>query len=332
MGLGRKPGFRYEGAGAGVINSRLISFSREDLAGIKSDSLTLRVDTSGLAGLPNEGAKVKWFEGYDNSLKEKGEFVITTITPTLFPPSVTIVATAAPWQVADKTRFKERRTRSFENKTLGDIFKEVVSVHGFEPKISQELASIKIPHVDQVNETDAAFVTRLARKYDAVAKPVQNIYVMAKKNQTKTVTGKSIPPYTVSVLSNNNPSSPSFINCSRQSNSRASIKGVKASWTNQSTAEEKSVEVGSVPFKKIRDSFNSEGEAITACQSELKRAERESFKLHLSLPGDPDLVAEGVLVLDKSFPEELAGRWSVESIKAAGAASSYRCNIVATSL
>lgn len=205
------PRVRVSGAGERIINNRLTSWERIDAAGTQSDQLTLHIDTTGQIGLPKEGAVLTWLEGYGDNLIDKGQFKITRIVPKLFPPSVTIVATAAPFQVEDKTGFKERRTRIFENVSLADLFRQVVTPHGFSPRVAKEFESVVLDHMDQ---TDSAFLTRIARERDAIAKPVNELYVLAKRGQVKTITGQAIPPVVVGVPSQNTPNElGQFINC-----------------------------------------------------------------------------------------------------------------------
>ena len=166
------PQVRVSGAGAEVINQRLLSWERIDAAGMETDQLRLTLDTTGQTGLPQEGATLTWFEGYQGSLKQKGQFIITRITPRLFPPTMTIVATATPFQTEDNTGLKQRNSRSFENMSLADIFMTLIRLHGFTPKVTSKFEQIQIAHADQVNETDLGFLSRLAKEYDAVAKPV----------------------------------------------------------------------------------------------------------------------------------------------------------------
>ncbi|SBS33548.1 Phage late control gene D protein (GPD) [Marinomonas spartinae] len=252
MGLNNQsnylPSVRVSGAGENTINARLTSWERIDAAGTQSDQLTMHIDTTGQTGLPKEGAVLTWLEGYGDNLIDKGQFKITRIVPKLFPPSVTIVATAAPFQVEDKTGFKERRTRTFENVSLADLFRQVVTPHGFSPRVAKEFESIVLEHMDQTDETDSAFLTRLARERDAIAKPVNDLYVLAKRGQVKTITGQTMPPV-VSLPSQNTPSEGQFINCQLDRPSRSAITGVKANWTNHNTGEEHTVHVGTAPFK-----------------------------------------------------------------------------------
>lgn len=332
MGLGIIPQVRVSGPGAGVINNRLTSWERIDASGVQSDQITLKVNTAGQTGLPKEGAVLGWSEGYDGNLVDKGEFKITRIIPRLFPPTVTIIATAAPFQIEDKTRFKERRTRSFENITLADLFREVVNSHGYSPRVSTEFESVTLAHVDQVDETDSAFLTRLAKERDAVAKPVNNLYVLAKRGQTKTVTGKTIPPVNIGVPGHNDPTDlGKFINCELDRPSRSKVTGVKAKWTDNTNGKEHEVEDGQSPFKKLRQPYESESVAQQACRDELTKVKREGSSVRLDLPGDPYLVAEGMLMLEDSFPAEMSGNWSIDKVTARGdTKGGYRCAVVAT--
>lgn len=332
MGLGFIPQVRMSGPGANVINSRLISWERIDASGIQSDQITLTVDTAGQTGLPKEGGSIQWFEGYDGNLVDKGQFKITRIIPKLFPPTMTIVATSAPFQIDDKTRFKERRTRSFENISLAELFRQVVTAHDFSPRVTSEFESIELLHVDQVDETDGAFLTRLAKERDAVAKPVNNLYVLARRGQIKTMTGQDIPPVSIGVDNNNDPSDlGQFINCQLDKPSRANVNGVKAKWTDNSSGEEHWVQDGQAPFKKLRQPYESESVAKQACRDELTKVQRQGSNIRLDLPGDPHLVAEGMLMLKNSFPPEMMGNWSIDKVTARGdTKGGYRCAIVAT--
>ena len=332
MGLGLIPQVRISGPGADIINNRLVSWERVDAAGVQSDQVTLTVDTAGQTGLPKEGATIGWSEGYDGDLVDKGEFKITRIIPRLFPPTVTIVATSAPFQIEDKTRFKERRTRSFENISLADLFRQVVSAHGYSPRVAAEFEGITLTHVDQVDETDSAFLTRLAKERDAVAKPVNDLYVLAKRGQVKTITGQTIPPVSVGVPGKNDPSDlGQFINCQLDKPSRTNVSGVKAKWTDNTNGQEHEVQDGQAPFKKIRQPYESEAVALQACRDELRKVSRQGSSVRLDLPGDPYLVAEGMRTLNDSFPSEMAGGWSIDKVTARGdSKGGYRCAVVAT--
>ena len=329
--MGLKPSAYAQGPGAAIINANLYSFSRNDSSGVKSDSLTLVVNTGDQDGVPKKDAELRWFEGFKGEEVDKGVFIITGVTPQLFPPQVTIRATAAPFKLDDSTGVKQNRSRTFSDTTLGDIFREVVLAHGFSPRVEPSLDGISVPFFEQTDETDPSFLRRLARKYDAVAKPADKYYVLARRGNVNTITGKSIPVRTLSVPEFNSPSIHGFTNASLDESSRSRFSGVIARWQNVADGSEQSVTTGAAPFKKLADVFSSEEEAKAEAEAALRENDRKGKILRFDVEGDPYLVAEGLLVLDGSWPLHMQGKYSIDDISASGSASStYRCSGVAS--
>jgi uncharacterized protein len=332
MGLmGYTPLFEADGANAGLINSRLIRWERVDAAGLESDRLMLVVDTEGLDGLPSDGGVIHWREGYaETGLWDKGAFRVTRTTPQLFPMAMKIVATAAPFEAPDETAYRERRSASYGPTTLGEIFRQLVRKHSFEPRIAPELDIITVGHVDQADETDFGFLTRLAGKYDAVTKPVDDLYVLALRGQIKSVSGQQLESLTLSVPQNNLPGAGSFVNASVDRSGRQEFAGVRASWYDDEAAKAVTVEAGEKPFKTLRQQYQSEAEAQAAAQGEQRKLTRKAAKLTVDAPGDPRFVAEGLIILDDTWPSHMRGTWSVDKVTARGEKSGYRCRIEAT--
>ncbi|MFJ2465519.1 phage late control D family protein [Pseudomonas sp. NPDC087615] len=334
MAQGFTPAIEIYGANHALLNQRLISWEHIDAAGMESDQLTLVIDLEGLEGLPTLGGKIGLRVGYlESGLVEKGQFKVTRLTPTLFPLRLTLVATAAPFSGKDETRFKERRTASHGPTTLGALFRELVSPHGFSPRVDPELALIRIAHVDQSNETDMSFITRLALKYDAVAKPFNDLYVLAKPAQLKNLSGQVIPNVRLSVTSNNRPGDHAFISATLEETARTQNLGCKTCFWDIAAGKLREVITGSEPYKVIRQKQASEEEAKAIGEAEVRKMLREKYKLKVTCPGDPLLAAEGLLVLDDTWPDFMRGRWSIKKVTASGKREeSYRCLIEATGL
>ncbi|MFR9656418.1 MAG: phage late control D family protein [Rikenellaceae bacterium] len=333
MGLGYTPMVRVRGAHAELINTRLLTWELIDAAGRQSDQLTLRVDTQGIDGLPKEGETIGLEVGYaeEESLTDKGDFKITRVTPRIYPDSVTIVATAAPFQVKDETEFKKRRSRSFEKITLGDLFRQVITTHGYSPRVAPDLDAIMLEHVDQSDETDMSFLTRLAKRYDAVTKPVDQLYVLARRGQVKSLSGQSLTPVRYSLPTKNVPTAASFINAEADFPSRTIFKGVVTTYWDPAQGKELEVKVGEAPFKKLRNQHDSQEQANEAANGEMRKLARTGVKIRMDVPGDPRLVAEGLLELDDSFPDYMRGRWSLDRVISRGnRGQGYRCSLEAT--
>ncbi len=320
------------GANAALINSRLVDWEHVDAAGVESDQLKLTVNIEGLEGLPSFDAKIGLRVGYkETGLVDKGEFTVTRVTPQLFPAMMLIVATAAPFTTKDPTNFKARRSETYAMTTLGQVFRRVVGRHGFTPRVAADLDAIAVVHIDQSNETDAAFLTRLARRYDAVAKPVNDLYVLGRRGQLKTLSGKPMPKVTLSVTKDNRPGDQAFIAANIDTDARIRVKGVKTVWWDGGSGKEMTVETGSAPFRKVRQRYQSADEAKAAGEGELRKAKRQEARLRIDCPGDPAFGAEGLVELDATWPSFMRGTWSIDKVTASGSRQpSYRCTLEAS--
>ena len=68
-----------------------------------------------------------------------------------------------------------------------------------------------------------------------------------------------------------------------------------------------------------------------AAEGELRKIKREGAKLRIDVPGNPDLAAEGIIVLDDTWPTYVRGRWSIDKVTARGSRrEGYRCAVEAT--
>lgn len=332
MTLGFTPTVEIYGAHATLLNQRLISWEHIDAAGIESDQLTLTMDLEGLEGLPNLGGRIGLKVGYlESGMVDKGQFKVTRLTPTLFPFRLTLVATAAPFSKDDETGFKQRRTASHGPTTLGGLFRELVSRHGFSPRVDPEVSLIRIEHIDQSNETDMGFLTRLAAKYNVVAKPYDQIYVLARPGQTKSLSGKVLANVILSVTSNNRPGDHAFVSATLEEAARAQNQGCITRWLDTATGKLQEVKTGLSPFKILRQQQPSEADAIAVGEGEVRKMLRQKYKVKITCPGDPRLAAEGLVLLDDTWPDFMRGRWSIDKVTASGdRAASYRCMIDAT--
>ncbi|MFU2327490.1 phage late control D family protein [Pseudomonas sp. NFX98] len=334
MALGFTPVIQIYGANEALINQRLISWEHIDAAGIESDQLTLTLDLEGLDGLPSLGGKIGLCVGYaESGLVDKGQFMVTRRTPTLFPLRMTLVATAAPFTPADETGFQQRRSASHGPTTLGALFRELASRHGFSPRVAPQLSLTKIDHIDQSNETDMGFLTRLACKYDAIAKPVGDLYVLALPGQVKSLSGKVLPEVKLSVTTNNRPGDHAFISATLDDTARAKSQGSTTNWWDAAAGLLQVVKTGSAPFKVVRQLCQSAQDAKAVGEAEVRKSLREKLKVKISCPGNPVLSAEGLLLLDTTWPDFMRGYWSIDKVIASGNRDqSYRCLIEATCL
>ncbi|UVL41578.1 phage late control D family protein [Pseudomonas sp. B21-040] len=334
MTLGFTPAVEIYGANATLLNERLIQWEHIDSSGIESDQIKLLIDVEGLEGLPSLGGRIGLLVGYKESgLVDKGVFVITQRSPVLYPLQVSLIAMSAPFSEADETGFKQRRSASYGPITLGALFRELTMKHGFSPRVAPELESKRIDHIDQSNETDMGFLTRVASIYGAITKPVNGLYVLAKGGQLKSISGKTLTEVVLSVTTDNRPGDRSFTSAVINEKSQSKYKGCIATWWDATAGIERKVKLGLSPFRILRLRSQNHDQALAVAEGELRRLERAAFNLKINCPGHPELSAEGVIRLDASWPRIMQGRWAVTKLTASGSREkSYQCVVDANCL
>jgi hypothetical protein len=333
MELGFTPVHYCEGPGADIINGRMTAFERIDVSsGKETDRIILTVDVTGLSGIPKEGGVLTWYEGYKESGVVKiGRFKITTITPQLFPRIITITATAAPFEKEDTTGFRERRSASWDNTTLGEIFQAIAQRHGLSPRMDSRLGAFSYQHVDQTDETDSAFLNRLAEEHDAVAKPVDGAYILALRGEAKSITGKTLPVVKLTCPPENTPGNEMFIQCSVDTPGKKAASGVRVKYTDEATGEVRTVTSGSPPYKTIPGTYVNQEHAEAVLSGSQRKVKRNTSKIRLDTPGNPYITAEGVVELDSTFPDGMRGRVSIDRVEARGGRNEgYRLSITAS--
>ncbi len=321
---------------ANTLQQRLISCSVVDASGLESDSISIQIDASGLRDWPSTGQLIGCRMGYkeDESIMDLGQFHISRITENLLPNTLTITGTTAPFHKDDPTGIKKARSKTWFGKTVGDIVREIAQNHGYSPRIHSKLDGFpdkNIPtfHIDQTNETDLAFLTRLAEKYGAVCKPVGSLLVFSLKGEVKSLTGQTLEPVVIEHPSENHPGINSYISGSITSADKRMFKGVIAHWYFDNGVQAIKEEEGESPYKQLTDRYDSQDAAKAAIKSEMFRIKRQGDKLSLECPGDPMLNAEGLLKLE-NFPSIRAeGNWSIDRVTH-NFSGDYRCSVEAT--
>ena len=212
-----------------------------------------------------------------------------------------------------------QKSRSWEaGLAFGDMARTIAEEHGLAPAVSADLASIALPHVDQVNESDMALLTRLAKDYGAIAKPAGGNLVIAPRGQSKTVSGQDLP---VIELSRKD-----LTSYSAEISNRTKVGTVTAGWQDNAAAELQLVSVGEgEPVHRIRHTLKDADGAKKAAQSQFQRMQRATKTASLTLPGNPSLIAEARLYLTGCRPG-LNGLWVITRVTHNFSKTNYSCN------
>ena len=206
-----------------------------------------------------------------------------------------------------RASIKAPKIRSWDGITLGALVQTIAGEHGLTAKISDQLASIAIEHIDQTNESDLHLLTRLARQHGAVSKPVAGFLVFVPKGEAKSATGQQLPLVDIPKHQ---------ISRHRMTQAeRGKYQSVKAYWHNSDAAEKHDVIVGdSEPVYSIRHTYNDAQEATNAASAKLQSLLRGTATLSLTLLGKPELQAEGKIRIT-GIRDPVDGEWLINRVE-----------------
>lgn len=264
------------------IASRLISLTLTEHREDNSDQLDLTLsDHDGLLAIPPRGTTLILQIGWEASgLINKGEFTVDEVEHRGTPDVIIVRARTANLI----SQFRHPVEESYDQITLGELIKKIAIRNQLVFSIADELRHILINHIDQTRESDAAFLRRLGKKYDAAATVKNNTLLFMPASKGRTSSGKKLP----------------LIILTRQSGDhhryhtaeRDAYNGVTVHWYNEQAGKQKTVIAGKPGnCKRLRTTWASEADAQTAALAEWSRLQRgiATFEMTLAL-GDAALM------------------------------------------
>lgn len=319
-----KPAFQITGL-SGIIGSRLISLSVTDESTEQSDTCTIELsDPRNEFDIPQAGHVIGVSIGYADVLRDMGQFVIDSVKIAGPAHRITLEAKAAPFTAAGGfSAVQTRNTRSFDEITLGDLVSTIAGEHGLAPAISPQLASVQLLHIDQTNESDINFLTRLARQFKAVCKPTFGRLVFAVRGEGKSISGLALPSLTLQ---------PRHVTSwSATLGKRTNFSKVQTAHHDPETGEtvvydaEGGEFVGGAEVYQHPMPFASADEAMAAGASMLDQFRRGAQEVSISMPGNPNILAEATVTLN-GFHPRIDGPWLVKRVEHR-IESGYTCNL-----
>ena len=322
--------------------SRIISISLTDKRGFEADELTIELDDhDGTIAIPKTGSKITLKLGYqETGLVEKGEYLVSEFTASGSPDRLSITARAADLAEA----LAEQVEKSWHKQTLYQIIEAIAKKHKYAYIISKDYQNTKIDHIDQTNESDASFMSRLAEQYDAIATVKNGKLLFIPAGESQTASGQPILPTTITRASGD---SHSFTYSSSNS-----YQAVRAYYTDKKTGQKKEVIVNkdnAYPNKKTtqqtktvkgktfkakkkendNQKVNTEGQKIktlrhlyatesgawSGARGAFKKIQRGVAEFSITLAvGRPDLYPETPAVVKGFKPEIDAEAWLITEV------------------
>lgn len=308
------------GERAREIEKALTMWTLNDESGGSADRASLTLDADNLDFLPMSGSEY----AITVNGEARGVFQVSGIEEELHPERIIVQLSPAKFNVKDSTGFREPRKKTFPIATVVDVVNAVMTPHGYKVRVDPELANLATPHLNQNEETDAAFIRRLAKKYDAVAKPVNGLYIFGKKGSITTLSGgekRSVSITPRALLKNTG---------KIQHPTNVRKKGVKASYRVSDSGVNGEAVVGTEPFQFIKEVFTSEAEATERAEAKLQELNRNGQTFTGKVEGEAGYFAESVLTLDGFKSPRARGQWSIDSVALSGSRTAYTISITAT--
>lgn len=316
------PDFTVIAAGVnitGLIRDRLVSLSISDDAGIKSDAVEIVLDDrDGAIELPQPGAPLVVAMGYrETFLMPMGVYTADEVAVAGWPQTITLRGKAANLGGT----IKEQKSRSWDKKTLNDIVQTIAGEHGLQGKCADPLKPIKYEHLDQTDESDIHFLTRIARDHDAMATVKGGALLLMARGRGLTISGLAMIPRPITRAT--------VLSYSANLLTRENWKTAEASWHDLKTGKREVAKAGSgAPVKKLRHVYPTKNEAESAAKAALAEAERGNSTLSLTLIGDATIAAEG-RILVAGIRAGIDGLWSVKSARHSLTGSGFTTSIEA---
>jgi phage protein D len=308
----------------GDVTARAGIIEWSDTVEESSDGLTITLqDSDNLLAIPNSGAKVELAVGYDRALQRVGSFTVDSTQIEGPPDRLTVSCSSAP--VAQAGSIAARRSKSWEDTTLGDIAKSIAGNLGVTASVDTALASVPITNEQQVNESDTNLILRLVRRHGGFLKFADGRMIIAAEGAGTGTSGTAL-----NVILQRSEVSSWRVSAGGKGQA---FKAVKVKYHDYQTGETNEVEAeiekaaslkgfseDSAWLATTESAFtppvvaSSEPEAKAQAKTISKRIARSTRSLDLSLPGRLDIVAGGKITL-AAFRDGVNGEWLVKTVQ-----------------
>lgn len=329
------------------LRTRLIALKLTDNRGFEADTIDIQLDDSdGQLALPAKGASMQVHIGWLNgSLIDKGTYTIDELEHSGPPDSLTIRGKSADM----RGTLQQTREQSYHQQTVDAIVSTIAARHDLKPKVSDSLKTETIDHIDQANESDANFLTRLAEQFDAIATVKNGNLLFIRAGQSTTASGSALASLAITRSSGD---SHRFGVADRdaytgvvaywQNNKGAKRQRVKAKKPWQKTAPaaeaesdievtvgEKEIMVGSSDnVKTLRHIYASKQNAERAARAEWDKLQRgvATFSITLAI-GRPELFPEQPVTVSGFKPQIDNSHWILTRVEHSISDSGYQTSV-----
>lgn len=289
------------------VRPLLVSLRLLESRGEEADRLDITLDDSqGALALPPKGAKVELMLGYAHrGMVDKGTYTVDEVEHHGTPDTIEIRCRSADLRAT----LRQRSTQSWHDTTLGKVVRDIADKNHMPANVDEDLEDVELPHIDQTNESDVNFLTRLGRLHDAVATVKKGKLVFLPLESTRNAAGAELEAITL----DRSDGDQHRYHCA----ARDSYTGVRAYWHDKRSGTKQAVIAGTEDnLKTLRDSYATEDDAMDAARSELGRIERGEATLEITLAiGQPALMVQTPVEVRGWKPEIDGTDWLCKTVE-----------------
>lgn len=312
MGLGVE--YRIEIDGKDVTSTwkserRLLSVEVVDQEGETSDSCTLELDDrEPHIAWPKEGARLRlWLGTSESDLVDMGAFTLDAPLASSPPDRLVVTGHAANFVTSGPgLPMQTQRTRTWESISLGNMVDTIAQEHNLLARVQKQLAGEMIDPIEQLWESDLAFLKRIAKRYDARVRvkgasghPGGALEVVGG--------GAQLPQVVLSKADVEQWSAPL--------GNRVKAGSVTAFWFNPTTGQSGSKTVGKgAPHLVSTEAFDTAASARSHAKARLKDTERHAAQISVTLTELRTAIASGTPVALAGFRSEIDTVWNVVQV------------------
>lgn len=287
------PTFKVMLAGVDItadVSASIIHIRYED--SIEGESDECSIECENIDGrwfnewYPKYGDHLQISLGYGNDLIEYSKCEIAEITFNRYPDTVEVTALST----GVKSEVRDRKSTAFTNTTLKGIVQKLATLNKF--KVVGEIKHIPINRITQYQETDVAFLLRLATTYGHSFKIVEDQLVFMDLDKLKEQDAVRVIDYAETIsfsITDKIKDVYAEIQLRQQNNKKKQSEQVTRKLTDKER-ESKQMRVMNVSYQN-----RSEGNA--KADAALKAANDEKTLGDIEVIGDPLLVAGSVVKL-----------------------------------
>lgn len=318
--MGLKPTYiiRVDGSDrTEIFRGRQVTIGLTDETGYKSDEVSITVDNYDFSiEPPRRGVVLDVDFGYEGKLANFGEMTVDSVSKSYTARTIVIKAKG----FDTRGRLKERKTRSFDVDSLGDLVQKIAEENGFSSLPHPQTFDFQIvKRIVQQKESDLNLATRYAKQFDCIFRINGKNLLVQPKGLGETFNGRELPVIPI----DRSQCDDAVISYEGREN----FGSVEAKYKGYEDGKFETVRVGDGdPVFRLPKIYDDEPLARGAARAKLQDFRYAGVSFNITIEGDPFIIAEMYVELT-GFDSEDNGRWLIQRASHSLSSSSFTTSL-----